>query len=109
MTESVETPTVQAGPFRGTMRFTQRCGIITPETHFQGGLRAADPEAESPRRVFFGDQTSKEGMENYAQFQLSGIAGEVEVSGYFKHQKNIYGDSYLDESALFVEELVALG
>lgn len=110
MTESAETTTVQAGPFRGTMRFAQRCAIITPETQFQGGLRPADPESDAPRRIFLGDQSSEPSMGTFADFQISGMAGEVEVSGYFKYRENgLTGELYLDDSALFVEELIALG
>jgi len=110
MTESVETPTLKAGPFRGTLRSTQRCAIITPETQSQAGLRALDPESDAPRRLFFGDQTSEASMAAFAEFHLSGIAGAVEVSGYFKYRENgLTGEIFLDESALFVEELIALG
>ena len=110
MTESVETPTLKAGPFRGTLRSTQRCAIITPETQSQAGLRSSSDSFDAPRRLFFGDQTSEAGMAAFAEFHLSGIAGAVEVSGYFKYRENgLTGEIFLDESALFVEELIALG
>ena len=109
MSESTETATVPAGPYRGTMRFMQRCGIITPETEFQGGLRYSDPDADGPRRLFFGKQTDEESMKRFAAAQIAGIAVEAEVTGYFKHQANIHGEDYLDDSALFVETLTVIG
>lgn len=109
MSESTETTTVPAGPYRGTMRFTQRCSIITPETEFQGGLRYSDGDADGPRRIFFGEQTQKESMGRFAGAHIAGVAVDVEVKGYFKHRTNAYGEDYLDESALFVEELSIAG
>jgi len=109
MSESTETATVPAGPYRGTMRFMQRCSIITPETEFQAGLRYSDPDADGPRRLFFGKQTSAYSMGHFAGAHIAGVAVEVEVKGYFKYRNDIHGMPYLDESALFVEELSIVG
>lgn len=105
MTNSAETAKVPAGPFRATMSNRARCGIIAPETKFQAGLRGSD--YRGPRRIFFGEQTHAASMELF-----EGLQGpekiEVEVSGYFKYQTNGYGETYLDERALFVEDLTVL-
>jgi len=111
MSESTETTTVYAGLYRGTMRFTQRCGIITPETEFQGGLRYpkdVDPE-DRPSRLFFGAQTGEGSMRRFAEAHIAGVAVEVEVVGYFKYRNDIHGEPYLDTSALFVEKLGIVG
>lgn len=107
MSTDTETVKVPAGPFRSTMWNMSRCGIITPETQLQAGLRITETQDE-PRRLFFGEQTNPESMKRFAELQLAGIATEVEVSGYFKYQTNIYKETYLDDSALFVEELTVL-
>lgn len=105
MANSQKTVKVQAGPFRATMRNMARCGITTPETILQAGLRGED--YEGPTRIFFGDQTAEEGRQRFAELSIAGIATPVEVSGYFKYRENAYG-VYLDDSALFVEELTVL-
>jgi len=109
MAQSENTATVPSEVYRGTMRFMQRCSIITPETEFQGGLRYADPDSDGPRRIFFGKQTSAYSMSHFAGAHIAGVAVEVEVKGYFKYRNDIHGQPYLDESALFVEELTIVG
>lgn len=106
MDNSQETVKVQAGPFRATVRNFGRCGITTPETILQAGLRGEG--YEGPTRILFGDQTAEESMKRFAELSVAGIAAPVEVSGYFKYRTNIYKESYLDDSALFVEELTVL-
>lgn len=105
MAESENTATVLAGPYRGTMRFMQRCGIITPETETQAGLRHSDQDSDGPTRLFFGKQTDEASKKVFAEASIAGIAVEVEVRGYFKYRTDIYGEDYLDESALFVNTL----
>lgn len=111
MAQSENTAIVFAGTYRGTMRFMERCSIITPETEYQGGLRyPADVDSENrPSRLFFGEQTDEGSMGHYARARIEGLAVEVEVKGYFKHRTNAYGEDYLDESALFVEHLTIVG
>jgi hypothetical protein len=97
---------VPAGPFRAKLRTTARCGIVTPETEYQAGLRG-DDAYEGPSRLFFGVQTHADSMALFAEQHLAGIAGEAEVVGYFKYRESAIG-LYLDESALFVERLTIL-
>lgn len=112
MTESVESATtVYAGHYQGTMRSMQRCGTITSETQFQGGLRySAGVESEGrPSRIFFGDQTDSESMKRFAEARMAGIAVDVLVEGYFKLRTDGYGEPSVDTSALFVKNLSFLG
>ena len=106
MENTQEIVKVQAGPFRATVRDMRRCGIITPETVLQGHLRGEN--YEGPVRIFFGDQSSEDSMKRFAELSNAGIATPVEASGYFKYRTNIYKETFLDDSALFVEELTVL-
>jgi len=106
MTEPTENTIVYAGLYRGTMRSMQRCGIVTPETQFQGGLRYSGVDSEGrPSRIFFGDQTDSESMRHFAEAKVAGIGVEVEVEGYFKLRTDGYGEPSVDTSALFVQKL----
>lgn len=107
MKNITETPIEQVSGIRGTMRSMARCGLITPETQMQAGLVYRDG-ADGPRRLFFGTQTDPTSMANFAELKLAGIATPVEVSGYFKYQRNAQGETYLDDSALFVENVAAI-
>jgi len=109
MAESENTATVPSEVYRGTMRSMMRCSIITPETQYQGGLRYADPDADGPRRLFFGEQTEEDELKSFIGAQIAGVAVPVEVQGYFRYRTNAYGEDYLDESALFVKRVTIAG
>lgn len=85
-----KTVTVSGTVHRGEPAVTP-CGIITPETRTQSGLRG-----DSRYRLFFGDQTEDE-VELTSEEPIT-------VTGYIKEVTN-WGNTYWDERAIFVTHI----
>lgn len=105
MTELIVGDKTEVAAVIGAMRALGPCGLITPETRMQAGLRR---EGQGRLRVFFGDQTDPTSMELIKKLaaMADGSPIEVELEGYFKVVQN-WPDRppLLDDGALFVRRV----
>lgn len=95
-----------AGVHTGTIRYVGRCGTITDETQTQSGFRASEPSEGSPRRLFFGEQTERHGLNLHAVESgevVVRIEGYTKVVNYPRREGR-----YHDTSAFFVERITLL-
>lgn len=104
MTNTESTNTMPAKAIRGKLIFVTTCGIITPSTQLQSGLRDS-LSANAPRRLFFGEHTEPESFELIKQIyelypNISSLSAEVELRGHYKSH-----NGQIDERALFVESI----
>lgn len=105
MTELIVGEKTEVAAVIGAMRALGRCGLITPETRMQAGLRR---EGQRMLRIFFGDHTDSisMGLIEKLAAEFDGSPIEVELDGYFKVVQN-WPDKppFLDDSALFVRSV----